>query len=98
MAGRKDPKPDWVTPEVEAMQRAAWRRQRRIARTLLPCPKCGCAPEVDTGLLDAPFPPGQEMIWCPRYFDGPDIPLQSCGVHSIGAAAWNWRYRPDGGA
>jgi hypothetical protein len=88
--------PDWVTPEVKALQRAAWRRQAMIGKTLLPCPKCGNTPVVDLGFADAPHQPGQEFIHCPTYIIGvPGIPDQACGVHSIGAAAWNWR-GPDG--
>jgi len=98
MVCRPAHKPDWVTPEVEALQRAGDARVRRIAKHLLPCPKCGAAPQVDLGLADAQYPPGQEFISCATVIEGPEIPLQSCGVHAIGAAAWNRRYAPDGGA
>jgi hypothetical protein len=73
------------------LQRAHYRRQAAIRKTLLPCPKCGTNPEVDTGLLDAPYEPGFEFIWCPRIIIAPGIPDQGCGCYSQGAAAWNWR-------
>lgn len=98
MARRSEPKPDWVTPEVEAMQRDCDRRVRRILAHLLACPKCGAMPQVDLGLVDAPYAPGREFIACATVIEGPDIPMQSCGVHAIGAAAWNRRFVPDGGA
>lgn len=90
--GRREPDPDWVTPEVRALQRRANRRIRALQKVLAPCLKCGGPPAVDLGFLDALHPPGQEFIHCPRYFVGiPGIPDQACGSHSIGAAAWNWR-------
>lgn len=98
MVGRIDLKPDWVTPEVEAMQRACDRRVRRILTHLLPCPKCGAVPQVDLGFVDAPYAPGHEFIHCATVIEAPDIPMQTCGVHATGAAAWNRRYTPDGGA
>lgn len=98
MARRPEPKPDWVTPKVEAMQRAADARVRRITKYLLPCPKCGATPQVDLGFADTPFPPGHEFIHCATVIEGPDIPIQGCGVHAIGASAWNRRHSPDGGA
>lgn len=98
MAGRKEPKPDWVTPEVEAMQRDCDRRVRRILARLLPCPKCGAMPQVDLGFANAPYAPGHELIHCATVIEAVDIPIQTCGVHAIGAAAWNRRYSPGGGA
>lgn len=93
----EDLKPDWVTPEIDAMRRACARRARRILARLLPCPKCGAKPQVDLGFVDAPYAPGHELIHCATVVEGPDIPMQTCGVHAIGASAWNRRYSPDGG-
>ena len=72
-------------------QRALNRRHRALAKTLLPCPKCGRPPAIDFGFLDAPYPPGHEFIHCPWIIDLPGVPTQTCGVHAEGAAAWNWR-------
>jgi hypothetical protein len=98
MRPRTEAKPQWVTTEVEAMQRDCDRRVRRILAHLLPCPKCGAMPQVDLGFLDAPYPPGHETIYCATVIEGPEIPMQTCGVHAIGAAAWNRRHLADGGA
>lgn len=57
-----------------------------------PCPKCGNLPEIDRGLSDAPFPPGEELVQCMTVIVAvPGIPDQSCGVSSIGVKAWNYR-------
>jgi hypothetical protein len=78
------------SPEIRALQRAAHRRARALAKTLLPCPKCGEAPDVDVGLLDAQYPAGEEFISCPAVLSIGDD-MQSCGTSSIGAAHWNFR-------
>lgn len=86
---------DTRSPILRALQRKANRRASAIAKTLLPCPKCGCPPQVDVGLLDAPFEPGFEFIYCNRVLSGISGVLeQSCGTSSQGAAAWNWRAAP----
>lgn len=95
---RREPDPDWVTPEVKAMQADCDGRVRRILVHLLPCPKCGATPQVDLGFCDAPYAPGHEFIHCATFIETADIPAQTCGVHAIGAAAWNRRYTADGGA
>ena len=79
--------------DVAKMQRALSRRERALAKTLLPCPKCGERPEVCFGLLDAPYPPGEEFISCPAVLiiDGLAV---SCGTLSTGAAHWNFRRAP----
>lgn len=81
------------SPEEEAMQRALNRRARKLAKTLLPCPKCGERPHIDYGFLDAPYPPGEEYISCPAVHEVGGN-LASCGVSSIGAAHWNFRRVP----
>ena len=91
------PDPDWVTPELKVMQRDNGRRVQRIQAHLLPCPKCGAVPVVDLGFCDAPYAPGHEFISCATVIEAADIPMQTCGVHAIGAAAWNRRFTPDGG-
>jgi len=95
---RREVDPDWVTPEVAAMQRDCARRAQRIQAHLLPCPKCGAVPQVDLGFCDAPYAPGHEFIHCATVIEAADIPMQTCGVHAIGAAAWNRRHAPGGGA
>ncbi len=77
-------------PGVAKMERTFARRRRALAKTLLPCPKCGEVPEIDFGFLDAPYPPGEEFISCPAVYEV-DGQTMSCGVTSIGAQHWNFR-------
>lgn len=54
----------------------------------LPCPFCGAEPWVDSGLSDAPFPPGEEWVSCPTVHLNPD---HTCGAFQIGIDRWNTR-------
>lgn len=81
--------------QLKAMQRDLNRRERALAKTLLPCPKCGAPPRIDFGFLDAPYPPGEELIQCPILHEIEGcLGLQHCGVSSTGAAHWNFRRVP----
>lgn len=73
---------------------ALMQRAKAIAEAALPCPRCGAMPDIDMGLMDAPFPPGEEGLSCPTVLSGlPGIPEQHCGVYSVGLFAWNLRPR-----
>lgn len=75
------------------LRRALNRRANKLAKTLLPCPKCGGAPEIDLGLLDAAYAEGEEYISCPTMVIGiPGVMDQNCGVYAFGAFAWNRRW------
>lgn len=53
----------------------------------IPCPICGNAPEIDTGLQDAPFE--YPLISCPTIHMKGDI-TSRCPMHADGIAAWNY--------
>jgi len=57
---------------------------------LLPCPFCGGVAQIDTGLSDAPFSPGEEHVYCTTVFLNSPTD-SSCGASQSGVGNWNRR-------
>lgn len=68
-------------------EREREQRYRYLADLARPCPKCGCEPEIDLGLIGAEHAPGMEFFHCPAIW--PQGGDHHCGVSAQGLEAWN---------